>query len=150
MSCHTYVDATTARNVQQLRSFLGLVNYYSKFVPNLASILYPPNQFLQKNRKWSLSPDCVSSSKRISSISSSKRRTARGFLGLLNYYSKFVPNLASILYPLNQLLQKNCKWSLSPDCVKAFQTAKEGVMSSQVLVHYDPSLPIKVTADASA
>ena len=74
----------------------------------------------------------------------------RSFLGLLNYYCKFVPNLASILYPLNQLLQKNHKWSWTPDCVKAFQAAKEGLISSQVLVHYDPNLPIKVAADASA
>ena len=74
----------------------------------------------------------------------------RSFLGLLNYYSKFVPNLASILYPLNQLLQKDRKWSWSSDCAKAFQEAKEGLISSQVLVHYDPSLPIKVAADASA
>ena len=34
--------------------------------------------------------------------------------------------------------------------MKAFQAAKEGMVSSLVLVHYDPSLPIKVTADASA
>ena len=74
----------------------------------------------------------------------------RSFLGLLNYYCKFVPNLASILYPLNQLLQKNHKWSWTQDCVKAFQAAKEGLISSQVLVHYDPNLPIKVAADASA
>ena len=34
------IDAPTPRNVQQLRSFLGLLNYYAKFIPNLASLLH--------------------------------------------------------------------------------------------------------------
>ena len=36
-------------NLQQLRSFLGLLNYYGKFIPNLASIVHPLNQLLQKD-----------------------------------------------------------------------------------------------------
>ena len=28
----------------------------------------------------------------------------------LNYYGKFIPSLASIVHPLNQLLQKDTKW----------------------------------------
>jgi len=37
------VKAPPPRNVQQLRSFLGLLNYYSKFVRNLASVIHPLN-----------------------------------------------------------------------------------------------------------
>ena len=39
-------------NVQQLRSFLGMVNYYGKFISNLASILHPLNSLLKQNQKW--------------------------------------------------------------------------------------------------
>ena len=74
----------------------------------------------------------------------------RSFLGLLNYYGNFVANLATILHPLNKLLQKDCRWHWSSECARAFQAAKEGLTSSQVLLHYDPTLPIKVAADASA
>ena len=49
----------------------------------------------------------------------------RSFLGLLNYYSKFISNLTTILHPLNQLLQQNRKWRWSPTCKQAFETAKE-------------------------
>ena len=35
------LEAPTPQNLQQLRSFLGLLNYYGKFLPNLASILSP-------------------------------------------------------------------------------------------------------------
>ena len=74
----------------------------------------------------------------------------RSFLGLLNYYGKFIPSLASMVYPLNQLLQKDTKWQWTQDCAKAFSEAKQALKLSQVLVHYDPSLPITLAGDASA
>ena len=45
------VNAHVPQNVQQLRSFLGLLNYYRKFLPNLASIVLLPHDLLQKNTK---------------------------------------------------------------------------------------------------
>ena len=32
------------------------------------------------------------------------------FLGLLHYYAKFIPNLSSILHPLNLLLKSQSSW----------------------------------------
>ena len=74
----------------------------------------------------------------------------RSFLGLLNYYGSFIRNLSTLLHPLNSLLQKGTKWKWSADCQKAFDSAKKSLTSSSVLVHYDPSLPIRVAADASS
>ena len=74
----------------------------------------------------------------------------RSFLGLLNYYGKFLPNLATILHPLNSLLQAGRKWSWSKECEEAFRIAKEQLTSGQVLTHYDPTLPITLATDASA
>ena len=36
-------------SVSQLRSFLGLVNYYHKFLPNLSSVISPLRRLLEKN-----------------------------------------------------------------------------------------------------
>ena len=47
------VDAPQPTNTRQLRSFLGLVNYYHKFLPNVATILHPLNRLLEQGRKWS-------------------------------------------------------------------------------------------------
>ena len=74
----------------------------------------------------------------------------RSFLGLLNYYSKFISNLATILHPLNHLLRKEVHWEWAQECVDAFQRAKASLVSSQVLAHYNPKLPIRLAADASA
>jgi hypothetical protein len=44
--------APTPTNVSQLKSFLGMVTYYLKFVPNLSDILAPLYSLLQKGRQW--------------------------------------------------------------------------------------------------
>ena len=74
----------------------------------------------------------------------------RSFLGLLNYYRKFLPNLSTMLHPLNNLLQQGQPWKWSEDCKHAFQEAKDTLTSSHLLVHYDPALPLRMAADASA
>ena len=76
----------------------------------------------------------------------------RSFLGMINYYGKFLPNLSTTLYPLNRLLTKTNekKWTWSSDCQESFIRAKELIASTQVLTHYDLSLPVVLAADASA
>ena len=74
----------------------------------------------------------------------------RSFLGLLNYYWKFIPNLSSIVHPLNALLQQSKQWNWTLECTQAFKQAKTALSSSSVLIHYDPSLPLQLAGDASA
>ena len=46
-------EASPPTNVSQLRSFLGLINYYGKIFPNLANMLAPLYSLLQKAIQWS-------------------------------------------------------------------------------------------------
>ena len=73
----------------------------------------------------------------------------RSFLGLINYYHKFLPNLATILHPLNHLLEHGQKWEWSNECNEAFSKVKELITSDLVLTHYNPNLPLKLACDAS-
>ena len=41
----------TSKDVSQLKSFLGLINYYSKFLPRLSHVLAPLYKLLQKTQK---------------------------------------------------------------------------------------------------
>ena len=67
----------------------------------------------------------------------------RSFLGLINYYhSWFLPNMATAVHLLNQLLEKNHKWKWTEQCDEAFLKVKEMITLEQVLTHYDPSLPL--------
>ena len=47
----TVVDAPTPQDLTQLRAFLGLINYYSKFLPNLSHMLHPLNNLLKKGQR---------------------------------------------------------------------------------------------------
>jgi hypothetical protein len=46
------VQASVPKTVNQLQSFLGLVNYYRCFVPGASSILTPLYDLLKKGAKW--------------------------------------------------------------------------------------------------
>ena len=74
----------------------------------------------------------------------------RSFLGLLNYYNRFIPNLASTLHPLHDLLRKHNKWLWTTACSYAVDEARHKLVSSDLLVHFTSSLPIKLDTDASA
>ena len=49
---HAIVNAPPPQNISQLRSFLGLVNHYGKFLPQLANRLTPLYKRLQKDSQW--------------------------------------------------------------------------------------------------
>lgn len=53
-----------------------------------------------------------------------KTQELRSFLGMLSYYGRLIPNLSTILHPLNRLLGSETKWNWSRDCEEAFQLAK--------------------------
>ena len=74
----------------------------------------------------------------------------RSFLGQINYYSKYIPNLSAILAPLYQLLRSGHPWHWSEECNRAFLVAKEKVTRTPVLAHFDGTLPISLAADASS
>lgn len=46
------LKAKVPSNVKELQSFLGLVNYYGKFLSNLSTLLHPLYYLLQKHVKW--------------------------------------------------------------------------------------------------
>ena len=46
------VEAITPRNVTELKSYLGLLWYYGKYLPNLSSCLAPLYRLLGKNTPW--------------------------------------------------------------------------------------------------
>lgn len=61
-------SAPRPNNVNELQSFLGLVSYLSKFIPNASSLLYPLNQLLHKDKKWYWSKECEISFNKVKEI----------------------------------------------------------------------------------
>jgi Reverse transcriptase (RNA-dependent DNA polymerase). len=73
----------------------------------------------------------------------------RSFLGLAGYYRRFIENFSKIARPMTQLLKKEEKFVWSPQCEKAFQTLKERLVSSPVLILPDTRKDFMVYCDAS-
>ena len=73
----------------------------------------------------------------------------RSFLGLANYYRRFVKQFSTIAAPLTELLQKNVPYLWKKEQEDAFQALKERLTTAPVLLIPDPEKPFIVTTDAS-
>ncbi|GBG86615.1 hypothetical protein CBR_g41679 [Chara braunii] len=73
----------------------------------------------------------------------------RSFLGLANYYRKFVRNFSTIAAPLRRLLRKETIWKWDKDCTSAMKKLKQALIEYPVLKVADSSLPFVVMTDAS-
>lgn len=73
----------------------------------------------------------------------------QGFLGLCNFYRKFINNFAEIIEPLRRLLKKNSSfiWDVRAD--NAFNKLKEAFTTEEILVYPDPEKEFFVETDAS-
>lgn len=69
------------------------------------------------------------------------------FLGIVNYYAKFIKNFSTIAAPLFALLRKNVDYVWSEKCNIAFKTIKKSLASHEVLIHYKSELPLKIICD---
>lgn len=73
----------------------------------------------------------------------------RAFLGMMNYYGSFIPNLSSELAILYSLLDQKQAWHWTRQHQDCFMKAKELLTSDRLLVHFDPQKPIVLSCDAS-
>ena len=73
----------------------------------------------------------------------------RSILGSVQFYSKFLPNLATVLEPLYQLTKKDTKWKWDSTEEAAFRELKKNLCADTMLAHFQSSIPIGISCDAS-
>nr|KAG5693828.1 hypothetical protein BaRGS_004436 [Batillaria attramentaria] len=73
----------------------------------------------------------------------------KSFLGSVQFYGKFIPNLATMAEPLYRLTKKASPWKWGEEEQAAFEQLKNVLSSDQVLVHFDPDKPVGLACDAS-
>ena len=91
-------------------------------------------------------PDKVSATKEYPVPSSVK--DVRAFLGLANYYRKFVKDFAKIAGPLHDLTKKGLKFQWSDAYQSAFETLKEALTQAPILAYPDFTLEFTLATDA--
>ena len=65
------------------------------------------------------------------------KQELQSFFDMLTYNAKLLPNLSHVLFPLNQLLQKNTAWVRKSKQQKAFEAAKQLLSREPALAHCD-------------
>ena len=80
-------------------------------------------------------------------------RKLREFLGLVNFYRRFLPHAADLLYPLTQLLgnsnsgTKEVTWTETAQA--AFNAVKDALANTTLLNHPQPNAQLAIMTDAS-
>lgn len=73
----------------------------------------------------------------------------RRFLGLVQYVSKFIPNLADVSEPLRILTKNDVVWHWEKEQVDSFARLKEILTQAPVLKIYDLEKDVTISVDAS-
>lgn len=79
-------------------------------------------------------------------------RSLREFLGLINFYRRFIPHCAEIIQPLTDLLkckEKNKTVELDNTALAAFNKVKEKLTQSTLLAHPRNDAAVNLVVDAS-
>ncbi|XP_068233536.1 uncharacterized protein [Palaemon carinicauda] len=77
-------------------------------------------------------------------------RHLQEFLGMVNYYRRFIPNIGHILTPLNDVPKRKAKklvWGHLQQ--RPFDRTNAALAEATTLVYYDDSAPLKLTTDSS-
>ena len=76
-------------------------------------------------------------------------KQVKQFLGLVDYYRKFVPRFSDISRPLTQLTRKNEGFNWSAECDKCFHMLKDYLQETLMLRYLDPAADYILYTDAS-
>lgn len=77
-------------------------------------------------------------------------KSLRRFLGMANYYCRFLPGSSAMLQPLTDLLKGNPKkLEITPEAEIAFQSVKQSLSTAVCLHHLNPEATLVLKTDAS-
>ncbi|MBW0577546.1 hypothetical protein O181_117261 [Austropuccinia psidii MF-1] len=76
-------------------------------------------------------------------------KALQSFLGLANFYRRFIQNYSRKISSLTGFLKKDSFFPLNEESLSQFYQLKEAFATAPVLSHFNPSLPTIVETDAS-
>jgi hypothetical protein len=73
----------------------------------------------------------------------------KSFIGMYGYYRIFIEGFSKIARPMTTLLAKKIEFKWTPACQKSFETLKEKLTTTPVLIPPDVHKSFEVYCDAS-
>ncbi|XP_064080620.1 uncharacterized protein LOC135197485 [Macrobrachium nipponense] len=77
------------------------------------------------------------------------KKDAQRFLGMVQYFKRFIPNLSEAAAPITNLFRGNQEFRCTPECKKAYDYLKGILISNPVLRTPDYDRPFYMAVDAS-
>ena len=156
--CVAYIDdilifsASPAEHLRHLRTVLdrlqtaGLVLRHDKCVFGAKEVNFLGHRISSKG--------VLPLPSKVSAVASfpvpSSVKSLQEFVGMVNYYHRFIPHIASTMAPLYAVLKgkpKSLTWG--PTQEAAFQAAKQALSSATYLTFPAPGAPLTLSTDAS-
>jgi cleavage and polyadenylation specificity factor subunit 1 len=76
-------------------------------------------------------------------------KSLQRFLGMVNFYRRFLPGIAHVLAPLTSATKGKGRLTWTPEMTLSFQNAKSSLATAVPLKHPDPTAPLSLATDAS-
>ncbi|XP_072751065.1 uncharacterized protein [Anoplolepis gracilipes] len=141
---------TVEQNLEILREVLSILKQY-KFKLN-----YHKCQFLRNTVKflgYTISENGITLSQRHTEaiknfIQPRNVLEIQRFLGLTNYFRKFIKDYARKARPLLNLLKKSVEFRFDKNCLEAFELLKSELTTAPVLKLYNPAAETELHTDA--
>lgn len=73
----------------------------------------------------------------------------RAFMGLVNWYRRFIPNMAQISACIVHLTKKDVPFKITEEILEAFEKLKNALTSEAILIYPDLTQPFVLSTDAS-
>jgi len=73
----------------------------------------------------------------------------QSFLGIANFYRRFIRDYSKITTPLSTLTRKEKGWEWSDKQQEAFETLKKAMITEPILQHFDLEQPVTIETDDS-
>ena len=90
----------------------------------------------------------IEKTKAISELKSPENSKAlKSFMGAVNYYTKWVPDLAKLTAPMKHLLKKNSKYEWTKTEENAFDATKQAIKNITSNSFFNIDLPCTLTTD---
>ncbi|GAU40633.1 hypothetical protein TSUD_190100 [Trifolium subterraneum] len=118
-----------------LKMFQRLRKYQLRLNPNKCTFGVRSGKllgFIVSQKGIEVDPDKVRAIREMSAPQTEKQ--VRGFLGRLNYISRFISHMTATCGPIFKLLSKNQGIDWTEDCQKAFDSIKEYLMEPPILI----------------
>lgn len=157
IKCLVYLDdiIVFGRNLQdhneKLKSVFDCLRKYNlKIQPEKCKFLYREIMFLGHIiSEHGIQPDKEKINSVLSYPPPTNVKEIQTFLGLANYYRKFIHNFAKIAQPITHLTKKNIPFTWSQECEESFKTLKQKLTTYPILRHPNFKEKFLLTTDAS-